>query len=349
MRGVVLSLVLLSSVCSARAGLLYAYAHDGGTSYSQSSWWDPDGSDGDLYAYEKFVLNVDSTIQEVDWRGFEAFSSGVFDFSVMFYHDLGNGQQPVCGNPQLPEGPYAIKIYWVGGVPPETNAGVGGFYDFKYKLPTSLALPAGTYWIKIEASCTAPFGWGIARGLPGNGTHFQFSTGAAMFQTVSNDLCLSLYGTQSQTVAPSSLTLNLGKYTSGDVSSLAGADGVDYVACKFIVPSQTSPFVQLQVDGTTALASLSSYSLSAKAHMLSNGAFQVAVQAYNFTASSFDASTTSNLGATYSTTTVTPGSPASYLGANGAVRGRIQVRQTGPSTVSLPCVGIDQVLWNLQN
>lgn len=179
-----------------------------------SAWVDPNGSDADMYAYDEFVTGVDADITEVRWRGGytqNQFGGPVTNFSVTFFESIAGGSQPHLGNPQLEDtAPIYLAKYYVGGNADEAPAGtVGGttMYDYRFVLPTAFHAVAGTkYWLRIEASQASYPDWGIAVGTGGDGTHFQFSTGAAMFLFAPNDIAFILLtaGSLPSTPTPSS-------------------------------------------------------------------------------------------------------------------------------------------------
>jgi hypothetical protein len=180
-----------------------------------SSWVDPDGSDADMYAYDEFVVGVDTAITEVRWRGGytqNQFGGPVTDFSVTFFDSIAGGSQPHVGNPQLEDtAPIYLAKYWVGGNAGETLAGtVAGttMYAYQSALPTPFPAVAGTkYWVRIEASQRTYPDWGIAIGTGGDGTHYQFSTGAAMFQFAANNTAFTLFSAGGPTSTPTASIL----------------------------------------------------------------------------------------------------------------------------------------------
>jgi hypothetical protein len=171
----------------------------------KSSWFPPDGLDGDSYAYDSFILGSDQAITEVDWRGgYTNFLSGagespVFDFTIYIY-----GPGLVNSEPAL----TPLTQYSVGGNAGETLAGTFGgvpMYDYRFALAPPFQAAAGTkYWVQIEASQgLTPFpaywppDWGIAVGTGGDGSHFQVTTGGTAGggnsrQILSHDTAFSL-------------------------------------------------------------------------------------------------------------------------------------------------------------
>lgn len=195
-----LAIALLALPRAARANVVFSKPPSPSGGVILSSWVDSAGSDSDMYAYDDFTLASTAAITEVRWRG--GYSLGapfgtLFNFTVTFSESIAGGSQPHVGNPQLEDtAPIYLAKYWVGGTAGETPAGTAGgvaMYDYAFVLPTPFAATAGVkYWIRIEASQPTYPDWGIAVGTGGDGSHFQFSTGAAMFSFGSNDASFSL-------------------------------------------------------------------------------------------------------------------------------------------------------------
>lgn len=319
----------------------------------QSSWLDPDGYDGDWYTYDSFVLASDTDVTEVRWRGgyiYGAMFGKAFDFSVYFFESAALDSQPLCGNPHVEDNIYLAR-YFVNGNAQETAAGTFGgttMYDYRYTLSRPLHLSGGVkYWIRMLASHPSVPDWGIATGSGGNGSHFYFNAGGARFGSKSGDTAFTLYGSQSQTVVPSSVTVVLGQHTAGTVADLAVADGTDYAVCKFVVPTQQSPIVNVVVDGATTLSAASSYIFKVRAHMLNSGQFQAALEPYRFVNGVYDTGVKTAVGTTYTDFSATATPAGDYVGASGEVRARVRTWRVGPSASAAPCLGLDQAVWTL--
>jgi len=105
---------------------------------------------------------------------------------VTFFDSIPEGSEPHVTNPQLEDtDPVYLAKYHVAGNAGETAAGTFGgtaMYDYSYTLPVPFHATAGQkYWLRIEASQVGVPDWAIAAGSGGDGMHFAFSTGAAMF------------------------------------------------------------------------------------------------------------------------------------------------------------------------
>jgi hypothetical protein len=169
-------------------------------------------------------------------------------------------------------------------------------------------------------------------------------------QTVTKVGAFTVNTSQGQVVVPTTLTVNLGKISSGNVASLAADDNNPLNMCKFVVPNLLSPFIQIVLDGTTTLSTLTSYSFDTKAKMLSAGSFKLIGEAFNFTSNTYDATNSVNaFNLSFSVLNVPNAAAANqYRGAGGAVRGRLKVQQTGVSAVVLPCSSFEYSVWNVQ-
>jgi hypothetical protein len=97
-------------------------------------------------------------------------------------------------NPQLEDtNPVYLAKYNVNGNGGETAAGVSGMFDYKFVLPNPFTAVAGKkYWLRIEASQVTAPDWGIAVGTGGDGRHYMFSTGLALFSFGNGDAAFTL-------------------------------------------------------------------------------------------------------------------------------------------------------------
>lgn len=193
----------------AHCAVVFSQPHDGSGTLHKSSWYPPDGLDGDVYCWDGFSLGSATAITEIRWRGgYELHPSGtgqspVSDFEISIYRSIPAGTQPDLG--------AGGRLYhqFVGGNAAETSAGPFGgvaMFDYDYVLPSPFQAAATTpYWIQIEASqgAVAPSfapDWGFAVGAGGNNSHFRFTTGG-IYQTITQDLAFSLLASDGATVA----------------------------------------------------------------------------------------------------------------------------------------------------
>ncbi len=150
-------------------------------------------------------------------------------------------------------------------------------------------------------------------------------------------------GTTTETLAPTSNTVNLGKLSSGNLASLAADDNNAMTVCKFIVPSQTSPIIRMTQGYTTTKANPTNIELDVKAKLVNAGAFKIRGFVHNYSILSdvqVIADTTLTLSyATYTGTAT--GTLTDYIGASNAMQTKVEIQQTGPSTVTAPCVNFE--------
>ena len=162
--------------------------------------------------------------------------------------------------------------------------------------------------------------------------------------------CFLYESAQPVTLAPSSFTVGLGSVISGDVNSLASDDANALKLCKAFVPNQTSPRIRFDADFTSPYLTPSSIQLDLKARMTTGGAFKV--RAFLADVSGTDsfvygaanqviADTLINLTfASYSSGSMAPGTHVDTdadTTADGTVRARVEIQQTGFSAVAVPC------------
>jgi hypothetical protein len=224
---------------SSHATVVFDQPHDGSGTLHKSSWYPPDGLDGDVYCWDSFSLASGTAISEVHWRGgYELHPSGsgqspVYDFEVSIYRSIAGNSQPDVGAGGM------LAHYFVGGNAGETPAGSFGgvlLHDYAFVLPSPFQASAGaTYWVQIEASqglASPSFApdWGMAVGTGGNSLHFRKITGGT-YQTIANDLAFSLVASGAPTVTinasespPGSGTITgAGAYPIGSTASLTAA------------------------------------------------------------------------------------------------------------------------------
>jgi len=187
---------------------VFSQPHDGSGTINKSAWYDPNGLDGDEYAYDEFSVSSNQPITKIRWRGgYTNYKSGagespVYDFTIDFYPSIPAGIQP-----DILAGP--LVTYRVGGNAGETLAGTFGgtlMYDYEFVLPTTFNAVAGTkYWLKLYASqgVTPTYGWppdwGFAVGTGGDGTRFDEVTGGSLaggtlYYIAAGDVSFSLLG-----------------------------------------------------------------------------------------------------------------------------------------------------------
>ena len=169
----------------------------------QSSWWGENGSDWDILTWDNFTLTAAHPITEITWRGGfiygGSFGGPVLDFTVAIYPSIAAGTEPDVSHPPL-------VTYQTGNNAGQTPAGVFGgtaMYDYHFTLPAAFQAAANTkYWLYICAWQNGVPEWGYAKASGGNGSHFRFVEGAAMYQVAPGDAAFSL-------ISPDAPTFNI--------------------------------------------------------------------------------------------------------------------------------------------
>ena len=203
MKQLILALILvcLSATVQAQSVLLYEQPPDPAGGVATSSWFPPDGSDADSWAYDSFILDATGPVTEVRWRGGYSWSGAapVTNFIISFYATNITGNEPDCGLPG--EHDLHLARYDVGGTANQSYAGVFGgitMYDYSYQLPQPFQATGGEkYWIQLLGETSGiPF-WGPSFATGGNGSHVRFYN--HIFNFWPHDTAFSLYGTAAPT------------------------------------------------------------------------------------------------------------------------------------------------------
>ncbi len=196
--GLVLCLIL-SSIATAQT-VVYQQPPLATGGLLQSSWWDPDDSDYDIYSWDSFTLAQPHAITEITWRGGNiyggTYGGPVINFSVEIYPSIAAGSQPDVVNPPL-------VAYETGGNAEQTFAGVFGgttMYDYHFTLPSPFQAAANTrYWVYLVAWQHGIPEWGVCKGSGGNGGYFRFVRGLHMYQAPPGDFAMTLYSSDAPT------------------------------------------------------------------------------------------------------------------------------------------------------
>ena len=247
-------LALLITAPPAHAAIVFVQPHDGGGTLHKSSWYPPDGLDGDAYCWDNFTLASSRAITEVHWRGgYEVHPSGsgqspVSEFEVSIYRSIPAGTQPDLG-----AGGRLVQ-YFVGGNAGETPVGAFGgvqMFDYKFILPSPFSATGGTpYWVQVEASqgaappSYAP-DWGFAVGTGGNNSHFRRITGGTN-QAPLQDLAFSLVASDAATVT---IAASESPSSAGTISG-AGAYPLGSTVSLLATPNAGFGFVNWTENGT---------------------------------------------------------------------------------------------------
>lgn len=215
----------IATLAPAGMTTVYSQPADSSGTILKSSWYAPNGLDGDQYVWDNFTLNATTAIKQINWTGgYTNYLSGagkspVSDFTVSIYKSIVAGSQPDVINPPLVQ-------YQVGGNAGETASVVAGgvqLYNYQYVLPTPFTATAGVkYWVQIEASQgVTPFyswppDWGLASASGGDHTDFRMITGGTLgggnlYSSYSGDAAFSLL-TSSQVQATPTINVSGGPF-----------------------------------------------------------------------------------------------------------------------------------------
>lgn len=188
--------------------------------FYESARWGENGSDYDEYVWDSFTLASTRSITEIHWRGgYVNVASPITQFEISIWPSIAAGSQPDIG-----AGP--LVHYFYPGNAGQTPAGSSGgttVYDYGVTLPVPFVATAGVkYWVEILAWQSGfPF-WSLQAGSGGNGSHFRFSEGLAMFHIITGDTAFSLVA--APLPCPGDIN-NSGSVDAADLSILLGAWG----------------------------------------------------------------------------------------------------------------------------
>lgn len=141
-------------------------------------------------------------------------------------------------------------------------------------------------------------------------------------------------------IAPNSQGVNLGRVTSGDISSLSADDDNVETVCKFVVPNNNSPIVMLTLGYQSPISTPTYVRLQIKAAMARAGGFSIRASQHDFANNSDVVVIPDTVIATQWQTYlgVATGVPADYLSPTGIAQSLLEIHQVGPSSGSTPCV-----------
>lgn len=150
-------------------------------------------------------------------------------------------------------------------------------------------------------------------------------------------------------VRPDSATVLLGRLDAGDATSLRQEDGAVLRVCRFIVPNQTVAPIQLQVDGTTSVAP-QLLDFTVRSRMATVGSFSQTLELFDWTSNAFDPTDrrTDAIDTNFAARTQAGSGSVAKYSASGALRGKVSVRQTGPSASVVWCHETDLAVWNVR-
>jgi hypothetical protein len=135
------------------------------TTIASNAVANPEGSDGDVKAYDNFTLSKPAIIKRVQWRGSSS-NAALDGFTVTIYassHD--SAAQPNLSSP--------LASVSVQGKADEHVLG-NNLSDYGADLGQPLALESGVqYWISIVSLRNDASPWGWAKGKGGDGKSIQ--------------------------------------------------------------------------------------------------------------------------------------------------------------------------------
>jgi hypothetical protein len=276
--GLILAILAFCSV-QAGAAVVYEQPHNGSNTLYQSSWWDPDGSDYDIYCWDNFTLGSNQAITEFRWRGGFLYGGGysgpVINFTVEIYPSIGGGSQPDVSHPPL-------VSYESGDNAGQTNAGVFGgttMYDYHFVLPSPFQATGGTkYWAKIYAWHHGIPEWSFAAGSGGDGHYFRYLTGGPYYQAPPGDLAFSVWTADAPTYT---ISLSAAPVNAGTTSG-AGAYPVGSNATVVATANTGYGFVNWTESGTPVSNSASyTFTVTANRTLVANfvAAYTIATSA----------------------------------------------------------------------
>ncbi|MBS1714800.1 MAG: hypothetical protein JST30_10740 [Armatimonadetes bacterium] len=161
-------------------------------------------------------------------------------------------------------------------------------------------------------------------------------------------------GATTETLAPTTGSVNIGKSNTGGFGDTGAADGVSWRICKFVVTSATSPIVRATFLYTTTKTTPTAIDYVVTAKMVHSGTFKIQLllskdpnnpnnnAGYDVVLPQTAINTTM---ATYTGSAVnTP--LTQYVGTGGQMAGRVEIYRSF-SAVAAPCVDIDAALMKV--
>ncbi|MBS1715566.1 MAG: hypothetical protein JST30_14655 [Armatimonadetes bacterium] len=152
-------------------------------------------------------------------------------------------------------------------------------------------------------------------------------------------------------VYPSSATVNLGWLSQGDAYSLTKVDNDVFRVCRFLVPNQQAPQIQVTVSGFLPLTNVSRMTLESCSRAMSSGMFAQCIELFNFETGTYDLTDvrTDALGRSWSYLELeATGTLRRLVRDDNLMRARYSVRAVGPTAIPGWCVEHDMVRWHVQ-
>ncbi len=154
-------------------------------------------------------------------------------------------------------------------------------------------------------------------------------------------------------LAPDSMSVNMGRWAGGTLTSLQQFDGDSVQICKSVVPNLTVSPIQIVVTTVTPKLHPTLILINALGKMGSAGSFQMSSQLYNFDSQNFDSTVSTAIGLAGTSleniANAEPGLPLSrYVESQtGSMKAKISIKTTGLVPSPNWCFNLDQVEWRI--
>jgi hypothetical protein len=266
--------------------------------------------------------------------------------------------------------PNEAQVLWDSGPQPiplgQGGGGQGALQNVTLPVP-NVVVPENAYWIMtvtgLSGNADDIAGPGVIWGpIPGNTPNmfggkdingvwnqyvFGTGTGTFLFTTIAHLGPIKVTAgpaTSTETLAPISEQIVLGNPgNGGNLASWAADDNNARRVCKFIVPNLQSPFVVVNLGFTTTKTTPTAITFETKAKQGSLGSMGIRLFVQNKVTNAYvNVLPTTALTLAY---VVYSGNAAGtltdYVGAGGAMTGRIEIQQTGPVVGFFPCADFE--------
>jgi hypothetical protein len=266
--------------------------------------------------------------------------------------------------------PDEAQVLWDSGPQPiplgQGGGGQGALQNVTLPVP-NVVVPDNVYWIMTVAGLSGNTddiaGPGVMWGaIPGNSPNmfsgkdingvwgqyvFGTGTGTFIFTTIAQLGPIMLTAgpaTSTETLAPTSEQILLGNPNNGgNLASWAADDANARRICKFIVPNFQSPFVRVNLNFTTTKTTPTAVTFESKAKQGTLGSMGIRLYVQNKVTTAFqEVLGTTPLTVAYQVFSGNAtGTLTDFVGAAGAMTGRIEIQQTGPVVGFFPCVDFE--------
>lgn len=121
-----------------------------------------------------------------------------------------------------------------------------------------------------------------------------------------------------------------------------------YRVCRFIVPNQSDPPIQVTVRGVATNLAPSGMTVTMVSNMNTSGLFGQTLRLIDWNGVlSATEQRTDSLGTTKKIVQLSPQVASDFVAADGTVAVRYSVRQTGPAAAAIWCHEVDELSWTL--